>query len=113
MGIVKLVAKGLKSLAMVGLEVTRRPCVIDGENTTPSCAVHDMAVVLDIEGFASIEFVAIVPSPVLLDGYSPLLLFLEFAILLTYLLIGLLMSFLDILPLHNFMHTHKVEKFHK
>lgn len=59
------------------------------------------------------SFAATMPSPVLLDDCSPLLLFLGFTIFLTYLLIDLLTSFLIILSLLNLMHTHKFEKFHK
>lgn len=113
MGIMKLVAKGLKSLAIVGLGVIGRLCVIDGENTTSSCTVDNIAFMLDMERFLSVEFATTMPSPILLDGCYPLLLFLGFTILLTYLLIGLLTSFLVILPLLNLMHAHKFEKFHK
>lgn len=95
------------------------------ENITPSCAIDSLAVVddmtvvngmtfvLTIEAIGSLELVVIMRVVVLLEDCSPLLLFMGVTILIMYLLVGYLTSFLVILPLLNLMNTHKFKKFLK
>lgn len=82
--------------------------------TIPSCGFDGtMVVVLEIEATGLVELAVTVPSPVLLVGCSPLLLFLRLTIFLMYLITWFLLSLLVILPLLNLMHTHNMRSFLK
>lgn len=114
MGILKLVAKGLKFVAIISLEITGWLCTIKEEKAVPSCGFYGITVgdgiiiVLVIEDTSSVELAETVPALVLLAGCSPLLLFMGLTIFLTYILTRFLFSLLVILPLPNLMHSHNI-----
>lgn len=102
----------MESFATIGFRVVWILTIIVGKIIILIYTIDDVGVVLIVEVFFSVEVVTIMSSLVVLGGHSPLALLCGLTILLTYLLVSLTTSFLDILPHLNFMHT-KTRKFHK